>query len=62
MNPKPWLPPLPPRSTLLQRLADVGRAVEAAFGGSPQDVEGVWLGGEVTVVQARPQVIHKHAA
>ena len=34
----------------------VGR-VEAAFGGTPQDIEGVWADGLVTIVQSRPQVI-----
>jgi len=31
--------------------------VEKAFGGAPQDVEGVYQDGKITVVQARPQVL-----
>ena len=31
--------------------------VEDAFGGAPQDVEGVYSDGKITVVQARPQVL-----
>jgi len=45
------------RQGLLQRLADVGRAVERAFGGVPQDIEGcVDPQDRVFVVQSRPQV------
>ena len=31
--------------------------VEDAFGGAPQDVEGVYSDGKITLVQARPQVL-----
>ena len=30
--------------------------VEAAMGGTPQDIEGCYKGGEFYVVQTRPQV------
>lgn len=43
------------RSQLLAELVGVGRAVEAAAGGAPQDIEGCWCEGKFTVVQARPQ-------
>ena len=42
---------------VLGAIAEASRAVEAAFGGAPQDIEGVWADGRVTVVQSRPQVI-----
>lgn len=45
------------RESLLEKIAEAGRRVEEAFGGKPQDVEGVFSGGEITVVQARPQVL-----
>ncbi len=46
------------RAGLMKSIAEAGRAVEAAFGGVPQDVEGIVDGGGgVTVVQARPQVL-----
>lgn len=45
------------RQTLIDGLVEVGGAVQAAFGGAPQDVEGVWAGGRFAVVQARPQVL-----
>jgi len=45
------------RQNLLQRLADVGRQVEAAFGGTPQDIEGcVDPQDRIFIVQSRPQV------
>jgi len=45
------------RQNLLQRLADVGRQVEAAFGGMPQDIEGcVDPQDRIFIVQSRPQV------
>ncbi len=34
------------------------RAVRESFGGVEQDVEGVLSGGELWVVQSRPQVLH----
>ena len=42
---------------LLAKIAATGFEVERAFGGQPQDIEGVWHDGKVTVVQARPQVL-----
>ena len=41
----------------LQDIAAVGHSVEAAFGGAPQDIEGVVVDGRVTVVQSRAQVL-----
>ncbi|CAG9461027.1 unnamed protein product [Pedinophyceae sp. YPF-701] len=46
------------RSSITAEIVKVARAVEEAFGGVPQDVEGcVAPDGSVTVVQARPQVL-----
>lgn len=45
------------RGQLIDSIVDAGQAIEAAFDGVPQDVEGVWQGGQLTVVQARPQVL-----
>jgi hypothetical protein len=42
------------REALALRLAAVGRVLEGEFVG-PQDVEGCVAGGEVWVVQTRPQ-------
>ena len=42
---------------MLGKIADVGFEVEKAFKGQPQDIEGVWHGGKVTIIQARPQVL-----
>lgn len=42
---------------LLHGLVQLGQSVEAAFGGEPQDVEGVYTNGKFTVVQSRPQVL-----
>lgn len=42
----------------MRQLADVAKQVEAAFDGQPQDIEGVWVDGKVTVVQSRPQVLN----
>ena len=44
---------------LLSGMAKLGREVEQALGGEPQDIEGVWAKGQFTVVQSRPQIIHK---
>jgi alpha-glucan,water dikinase len=45
------------REDLLRRLFDLGRLVEANFGGKPQDIEGaVTKQGGLVVVQSRPQV------
>lgn len=46
------------RERLIGSIAGVGHAVEAAFGGVAQDIEGVVLpDGQVVVVQSRPQVL-----
>ena len=42
------------RKTLGNRLADIGRFVEEAFG-QPQDIEGVVIGDDIYLVQSRPQ-------
>ncbi|KAA6428767.1 MAG: carbohydrate-binding module family 45 protein [Trebouxia sp. A1-2] len=42
---------------ILQGLVDLGKAVEEAFDGVPQDIEGVYNKGSFTVVQSRPQVL-----
>ncbi len=39
----------------LAKIAEAGAAIERAMG-SPQDIEGVVVNGEVFVVQTRPQV------
>lgn len=45
------------REELVRRLYDIGRLVEANFGGKPQDIEGaVGADGRIVVTQARPQV------
>jgi len=45
------------RKQLLRKLFDLGRLVEANFNGQPQDIEGAVLeGGELVVLQSRPQV------
>jgi len=44
------------QADLLTRIAQAGVAIEAAMGGVPQDIEGVVKGGEIFVVQTRPQV------
>lgn len=46
------------RGSLMSRLAQLGRDVEKAMGGAPQDVEGVVTAdGQLYVVQCRPQVL-----
>jgi hypothetical protein len=45
------------RSKLLGELGSLGAKIEAACGGVPQDVEGVWTEGKAWVVQARPQIL-----
>jgi len=49
------------RNNVIQALVDTGRAVEAACGGTPQDIEGVVVveGGvlSVSIVQTRAQVV-----
>lgn len=42
---------------LLGGMIELGKAVEKAFGGVPQDIEGLWADGKFTVVQSRPQVL-----
>lgn len=45
------------RNTLLRKLFDLGRMVEANFDGQPQDIEGVVCkDGSLVVTQSRPQV------
>ncbi len=48
------------REQLGARLANIARVVEAKFG-SPQDIEGVLVGDEIYLVQARPQPGLKHS-
>eukprot|EP00878_Enallax_costatus_P030534 GHUV01033246.1.p1 GENE.GHUV01033246.1~~GHUV01033246.1.p1 ORF type:complete len:114 (-),score=19.61 GHUV01033246.1:296-637(-) len=55
-----WDPSL--RSRLIDSIVDVGQAVEDAFGGVAQDIEGVWREGQLVVVQARPQVLPESAS
>jgi alpha-glucan,water dikinase len=46
------------RGQLIDSISAVGKAVETAFGGVAQDIEGVVLpDGQVVVVQSRPQVL-----
>lgn len=54
-EPLMWEAPL--RDALLAETAALGVEIEAAFGGVPQDIEGVWTAGHYTVVQSRPQVL-----
>ena len=42
---------------ILTQIASTGFEVERAFNGSPQDIEGVWQDGKITVVQSRPQIL-----
>lgn len=44
------------RIELMRGIAKIGVEVEDIMGGSPQDIEGCFMGGEFYVVQARPQV------
>ncbi|MFO1487804.1 MAG: PEP/pyruvate-binding domain-containing protein [Verrucomicrobiota bacterium] len=43
------------RAEFAGKIADLGQAIEKAFG-SPQDIEGAYVGGTFAVVQSRPQV------
>ena len=43
--------------SMLSEIVEVGRSTEAAFGGAPQDIEGVWANGKITIVQSRAQVL-----
>jgi hypothetical protein len=45
------------RQDLLDGLVELGCAVEGAFDGVPQDIEGCWHDGRFAVVQSRPQVL-----
>ncbi|KAK9803518.1 hypothetical protein WJX73_002149 [Symbiochloris irregularis] len=45
------------QSELLGGMVQLGKAVEKAFEGVPQDIEGLWADGKFTVVQSRPQVL-----
>jgi hypothetical protein len=42
---------------VLGAIVVAAQQVEAAFDGQPQDIEGVWVDGRLTVVQSRPQVL-----
>jgi rifampicin phosphotransferase len=55
VTPAAWLvgPDHDPAPALVERVAEVGRAVERAFG-SPMDVEWAWDGSRLWLVQARP--------
>ena len=44
------------RSEMLQRIGEIGLAVEQACGGEPQDIEGAVVGDKYYVVQTRTQV------
>lgn len=48
------------RGQLLAKLAELGSAIQGAFNGQAQDIEGVVSGGQFYVVQARPQVMNKN--
>jgi hypothetical protein len=43
------------RDGMLNSIAEAGRAVEEGTD-APQDIEGTYAGGQITVVQTRPQV------
>jgi len=43
------------RAEFAGKIAELSNAVEKAFG-SPQDIEGAFVGGKFAVVQSRPQV------
>jgi hypothetical protein len=55
LTPKPCSPDA--FQELLGGIAAAAAQVEAAFDGQPQDIEGVWVDGQLTVVQSRPQVV-----
>lgn len=42
---------------VLGGMVRLGRAVEEAFGGVPEDIEGLWATGRFNVVQSRAQVL-----
>ena len=41
---------------MIKRIGQIGISVEQLYGGLPQDIEGVYYGGEFYIVQTRPQV------
>eukprot|EP00951_Prasinocladus_malaysianus_P006153 scaffold43591_cov45-Prasinocladus_malaysianus.AAC.1 len=43
---------------LMSRLVELGKSMEATMG-SPQDVEGLVINGDIYVVQSRPQILNK---
>jgi hypothetical protein len=45
------------QTKLIDGIVTIAKEVEAAFGGAPQDIEGVFVGGKFTVVQSRPQIL-----
>lgn len=42
---------------LMSQLVSLGKSIQDAFGGVPQDIEGVWVDGKLYVVQARTQIL-----
>ena len=42
---------------MLTEIVRTGKAVEACFAGAPQDIEGVWANGKITIVQSRAQIL-----
>lgn len=49
--------PLQFQAQLIEGIVGIAKEVEAAFGGVPQDIEGVYADGKFTVVQSRPQIL-----
>ncbi len=47
----------PFQQQLLTSIAKAAREIESSFGGSPQDIEGVYSSGQLTIVQSRPQIL-----
>jgi alpha-glucan,water dikinase len=47
------------RKRLFKSISEIGIEVERAFG-SPQDIEGAFSKGQLSVVQSRPQVQVEH--
>lgn len=45
------------QTKLIDGIVTIAKEVEAAFGGAPQDIEGVFVDGKFTVVQSRPQIL-----
>ena len=42
---------------MLSEIVEAGRSIEASCGGAPQDIEGVWAKGKITIVQSRAQIL-----